>query len=159
MPRQPEPTEIRVLKGNPGKRPLNKREPRPDKGTHEPPAWLTGAEPRKFWRHWRPMLDRLKVFTEADEQSLAELCREMARYVQANRVLDKSGLTYEMTTKAGDVIPIARPEIAISNSSLANVVKLSDRFGLNPSTRSRLKVEAEPPEDPLERLRSRHASA
>jgi P27 family predicted phage terminase small subunit len=36
----PTPTHLRILKGNPGKRPLNKAEPKPEKGPVDPPDWL-----------------------------------------------------------------------------------------------------------------------
>ena len=38
--RKPKPTALKVLEGNPGKRPLNDREPVPPKGTLKCPAWL-----------------------------------------------------------------------------------------------------------------------
>ena len=38
--RKPKPTALKVLEGNPGKRPLNDREPVPPKATLKCPAWL-----------------------------------------------------------------------------------------------------------------------
>ena len=38
--RKPKPTAMKVLEGNPGGRPLNKNEPKPDKKAPRCPAWL-----------------------------------------------------------------------------------------------------------------------
>ena len=47
--RKPKPTALKVLEGNPGKRPLNDREPVPPKGTLKCPAWLL-PEAKKEWK-------------------------------------------------------------------------------------------------------------
>ena len=38
--RKPKPTALKKLEGNPGKRKLNNKEPVPDKGMPDCPAWL-----------------------------------------------------------------------------------------------------------------------
>ena len=38
--RKPKPTALKVLEGNPGKRPLNDHEPIPPKGELKCPSWL-----------------------------------------------------------------------------------------------------------------------
>ena len=56
--RKPKPTALKVLEGNPGKRPLNDHEPIPPKGELKCPSWLlpeakrngSGWHPR--WRRW-----------------------------------------------------------------------------------------------------------
>ena len=41
--RKPKPTAIKELEGNPGKRKLNKKEPKPEKGMPVCPEWLLPA--------------------------------------------------------------------------------------------------------------------
>lgn len=38
--RKPKPTALKLLEGNPGKRPINEHEPIPPKGTVKCPSWL-----------------------------------------------------------------------------------------------------------------------
>ena len=38
--RKPKPTALKLLEGNPGKRPINEHEPVPPKGTVKCPTWL-----------------------------------------------------------------------------------------------------------------------
>ena len=44
----PKPTRIRLLQGNPSKRPINKREPKPPDGSPRCPAWLS-PEAKRTW--------------------------------------------------------------------------------------------------------------
>jgi len=47
--RKPKPTALKVLEGNPGKRPLNLNEPKPEKKASKCPSWLE-PEAKKEWR-------------------------------------------------------------------------------------------------------------
>ena len=47
--RKPTPSAIKALEGNPGKRALNEREPRPEKKAPSCPKWLE-PEAKKEWR-------------------------------------------------------------------------------------------------------------
>ena len=48
--RKPKPTAIKELEGNPGKRKLNNKEPKPDKGMPVCPEWLP-PEAKAEWKH------------------------------------------------------------------------------------------------------------
>ena len=56
--RKPKPTAIKELEGNPGKRKLNKHEPKPIKRAPPCPKWLTddakrnGAGCQSRWSKW-----------------------------------------------------------------------------------------------------------
>ena len=56
--RKPKPTALKVLEGNPGKRPLNDHEPIPPKGELKCPSWLlpeakkNGSASHPRWRRW-----------------------------------------------------------------------------------------------------------
>ena len=148
---------LRVLKGNPSKRALNDAEPKPAPSTLRPPSWLPGGRARTFWRRFAPMLDGMRVLTQADEDALALLCQELATYVELQRFLRQHGRTYEVETKTGSLMLMPRPEVGMANAAWSNAVKLMDRFGLNPAYRSKLKADVEQDVDPLEELRRRGA--
>ncbi|MFZ2738447.1 MAG: phage terminase small subunit P27 family, partial [Burkholderiaceae bacterium] len=151
----PQPTALRVLRGNPGKRAINTDEPKaaPLDGPLRPPTWLP-AGARRHWRRVVPYLQSLKVLTEADMDAAAAMAQELATYAEMQRVLAKEGRVYQAVTKTG-VIRMPHPAVHIANAAFANFVKLTDRFGMNPAYRSKLKVEAEREIDPLEALRKR----
>lgn len=55
--RKPTPTAIKKLEGNPGKRPLNKSEPKPIRKAPFCPKWLE-VEAKKEWQRQDPKIIR-----------------------------------------------------------------------------------------------------
>ena len=87
----PQPTVITKLKGNPGKRPLNKHEPKPEIVLPHCPEFLD-KDARKEWNRLAPILLRMKVLTEADYIALASLCQAYSTMVKAQVQLNKTGI-------------------------------------------------------------------
>ena len=83
--RKPKPTALKVLEGNPGKRPLNDREPVPPKGTLKCPAWLL-PEAKKEWKRLAPALEAMGVLTMADLTAFEGYCQAYARWKEAGGV-------------------------------------------------------------------------
>jgi len=131
---KPQPTTLRVLRGNPGKRALNPAEPTPAPARSvKTPKWLTGRA-AKIWRELAPKLHAAGLLTDLDVRQLAMLCAHWARW-QA---------LYEAGPEATDLttVGLLRRESEI-------VQKLSAQFGLTPSARVGLKVAAPKAVDPL----------
>ena len=63
--RKPTPTAIKELEGNPGKRKLNDKEPRPEKKAPSCPKWLE-PEAKKEWRRLAKKMELMGVLTEVD---------------------------------------------------------------------------------------------
>src|SRR3990167_8908338 len=104
----PKPSRLRVIEGNPGKRPLQKNEPRPRPVRPTRPEWLS-AEAKREWSRLAGELERLGLLTVVDRAALAGLCQAWARAAEAERVLAIEGMT--VTTPSGYVQQ--RPEVAI----------------------------------------------
>lgn len=147
----PQPTALRVLRGNPGKRPLNAEEPKPRALPPKRPTWLTG-EARKKWDELVPELERLGLLTIVDGAALAGLCQAWKDYVECTRFIKKHGRTF--TTESGYIVP--RPEVAIAQKALQAIKAFAAEFGLTPSSRSRLRTpQPERSEDEYEEFRRR----
>ncbi|SPO68124.1 protein of unknown function [Pseudomonas sp. JV241A] len=71
--RRPTPTELKLVRGNPGKRPINKNEPKPAKRIPSAPGHLS-SEGQVAWGRLTVLLDRMGVLTEADGFALERLC-------------------------------------------------------------------------------------
>ena len=67
--RRPKPTELKLLEGNPGHRPLNLHEPKPLKGIPASPIGLN-AEGQATYALLAVQLDALGVLTNADGSAL-----------------------------------------------------------------------------------------
>ena len=108
--RKPTPTALRKLRGNPSKRPLPKREPKPKVDTPPMPTGLSKAA-QTHWKHITSECERLKLATTLDHslltsyilewdavRELAEQCRKHGRWV-AETVVDRHGRAYDGPTK------------------------------------------------------------
>ncbi len=128
----PKPTALKILEGNPGKRPLNRHEPNPG-GVPQCPKHLD-AQARREWRRLLPILLKMRVLTEADYIALANLCQTYSTMVKAQEQLQKAGLLYK--SQSGYIQQ--SPLLSIVNSCVETITKLCREFGLTPSSRSRL---------------------
>ena len=133
----PKPDWLRVLEGNPGKRPLKKAKKR-EKTKQAPPRcpdWI-GKEAKAEWRRLAPELERRGLLTSLDVAAFACYCQAWSQYAAAEAVLNERGLTYMATN--GRVVE--RPEVAISASALKLVLSFGREFGLTPAGRARLNL-------------------
>jgi len=167
--RKPTPTRLKELLGNPGKRPLNGAEPRPDATAPKCPDWLDGAAKRK-WGALAPELARLGLLTAIDGDALAAYCQAWAEFRQATETLRREGryvksggkVVEKAGEKAGDdgkptyevlgaqLVP--HPAVAQQRSAWAAVRAFASLFGLDPSSRSRLKVTPPEKADPFDQF-------
>lgn len=143
------PTHLKILEGNPGKRPINMNEPKPAPIIPKCPAWLDAAA-KKEWKRISAELDKLGLITCIDGAALAGYCLAYSRVQEAAKAIATQGTTY--TTDTGFIRD--RPEIAREQKYLSLMRQYLCEFGLSPSSRSKLEVK--PPEgeelDPMEAL-------
>lgn len=141
--RKPKPTALKVLQGNPGKRPINAKEPTPPPLAESLalPVELEGNEiAQREWKRLAPMLQLCRQVTEADLSALLAVCLEWARYLDATRKVRELG----MVVKAPSGYPIVNPYLSIATKALAGCNKLWPELGLTPSSRSRVQTAGKP---------------
>lgn len=145
--RTPKPVALKVLAGNPGHRPLTRREPQPVRGIPPRPDCLDRIA-RQEWERVTVELDLLGLVTRVDMAVLASYCQAFSRWYQAETLVQRKGLT--LRTKGGLVK--RRPELGIAHESMRLMAKFAAEFGLTPSSRLRLAVEPTP-RDPKDTAR------
>jgi P27 family predicted phage terminase small subunit len=141
----PKPSVIEIAEGCPGKRPINRREPQPGVRIPKCPAHLD-QRAREEWRKLIPILKRMRVLSEADGMTLANLCQTYSTLVRAQEKLNEMGILY----KAPSGYIMQSPLLSVVNQCVDTITKLSREFGLTPASRSRLSARDEPAADPLE---------
>lgn len=145
--RKPSPTHLKVLRGNPGKRKLNRREPKPQGSLGSAPAWLNKAAKAE----WRRVLKEAPtgLLTSLDRQVLAQYCQNVARIAALERIVEEEGYTF--LSEKGYVCQ--RPEMGMLKNLQTIQRGLCAELGFSPSSRSRVTI-AEPDEqkDPTEEL-------
>lgn len=131
--RKPKPTAMKVLEGNPGKRPLNEHEPVPPKGVIRCPTWLE-PEAKKEWKRLAPALEAMGILTPVDISAFAGCCQAYARWKEAEEFITRHGSIFQ--TPSGYVQQV--PQVSIAQQNLKIMQSFCSEFGLTPATRSRI---------------------
>jgi len=140
MPYPRTPTALKILAGNPGGRPLPVNEPKPEPTIPPCPAHL-GKDARKEWKRITPELEKLGILTQIDMAGLAAYCVCYGRWVEAERMLKRHGLT--VTAQSG--YEAKSPWLTIADKCLDQMRRYATEFGFTPASRS--KVSAVPSPD------------
>lgn len=105
------------------------------------------------------MLSRLGVLTEIDGKALAAYCEYFAQWRQALDEVRERGITLEepivkFTEGEPEIIGTKykrNPAVTIANDAAKIMKSFLVEFGLTPSSRGRLRIEAKPEaDDPME---------
>lgn len=159
MGMRPVPRALKVLRGNPGKRPLNDEEPQPETGIPPAPKHFSKAS-REEWDRITVELEKLGLLTHIDRGALSIYCTAWGRHVEAENHLRAEGLmligkprrkvSADGTVEETEGGPYQNPWMAISNRAIETMHSMLGEFGLSPSTRSRMSVK--PPKGKKESL-------
>jgi P27 family predicted phage terminase small subunit len=143
--RKPLPSNVVRLRGNPGKRRLNDAEPRPAAKAPPCPACL-GEEARKEWQRLARELADLGLLTGIDRGLLAAYCQAHALWVEAVSSIER----YGTMVKSPNGYPMQSPYVAVANKQVDIMVRIAAEFGMSPSSRTRIRVGDQTPQDPFE---------
>lgn len=97
------------------------------------PEWL-GDEARKVWRKTIKDMDEFDVLDKVDEDVLGTYCDAVAKYQEANRLIDEHG--YTEINAQGNTVVSAHVKLAQSYARL--ILSYSNKLGLNADSRARL---------------------
>ena len=139
--RKPTPTHLKILHGNPGKRPLNDDEPQPDRGIPSCPKHLD-ANAKKEWRRITKHLDAIGLMTHLDMAALAAYCQSFSRWVKLEEIVQRTGevlIDVDPDTKKPTGVLRPNPYLGALNKALRNMMACLSEFGLTPSSRTRLR--------------------
>ncbi len=145
--RKPKPTALKLLEGNPGKRPLNVKEPKPEKKAPRCPSWLE-LEAKKEWKRMSKTLETMGVLTQVDGAAFAGYCQAYARWKEAEEFLTKHGTIFK--TPSGYIQQV--PQVSIAQTYLKVMKDFCSEFGLTPAARTRIQIDGDAGEtgDPME---------
>ena len=144
--RKPKPTALKMLEGNPGGRPLNEAEPKPQKKAPRCPTWLED-EAKREWKRMAKVLEQLGLLTEMDMAAFAGYCQAYARWKEAEEFLTQHGSM--VRTPNGYLQQV--PQVSIAQTNMKIMLKFCEQFGLTPSARSRI-VGGEGVSDPADEM-------
>lgn len=147
--RKPKPTALKVLEGNPGRKPLNDKEPKPEKRAPKCPSWLE-PEAKKEWKRMAKVLETMGILTQIDMTAFAGYCQAYARWKEAEEFLSKHGTIFK--TPSGYIQQV--PQVSIAQTYLKVMKDFCSEFGLTPASRSRIRVDMQEKakDDPMAEL-------
>jgi P27 family predicted phage terminase small subunit len=137
-----EPVELRILRGNPSRRPVPpslRIVPPPE--PPEPPEFLTGHAAEE-WRRIAPELHALRCLTPFDIGPLAAYCDAYKRWRTAVETI--SGMEAQdpqfrgLLVKGPDGNAAVNPLVKIADRAAQRMVRFAGEFGMTPSARARV---------------------
>lgn len=131
--RRPKPTRLKLLTGNPGRRPLNEHEPQPEVAIPECPPELSPVAKRE-WDRLAAELVQLKLLTNLDRAALAAYCGAYALWAEATEQIQKYGTMVKSPTG----YPIQSPYVSIANRQAEIMMRVASEFGFTPASRGRI---------------------
>jgi P27 family predicted phage terminase small subunit len=142
--RGPKPKPEALRTGHGKKRHTVQAEP----GAPSCPRHLQG-EARREWRRVCRELTQLEILSRVDRAALAAYCQLYERWSEAEAKVRELGMVTE--TAQGNTIQ--NPWLGIANTALKLMRQYLTEFGLTPSSRCRIEVAPEKPEDTYEAFR------
>lgn len=148
--RKPKPTALKELAGTPGKRALNKDEPKPPRVVSvEPPTPLPPIA-RAEWDRLAPSLATKGVLTEWDLEMFANYCLAKQQRDEAEAKLAelrKEGSIVALVGLTPNGMKVMNIYLQIRNSAMRDMATFGAPFGLTPADRSRLTIQDPEKED------------
>lgn len=142
--RKPKPTVVKELEGNPGKRPLNKDEPKPAGELKAAPSWFS-ADQKIIWKNSLKNAPK-GLLKPVDEAVLANYCVSYDTYQKAVQELATRG-SVGLDLKGERRVA---PEIVVMTKMSTLIARYCSLLGFDPSSRSRIHLENdEDPESPF----------
>ena len=132
----PQPTALKVLRGNPGRRPLNDREPKPDLDMPSCPRELSDIAKRE-WKRIVHELHKLGMMTAIDRAALAGYCAVYGDFIEAEARIRQVGNLRKGSDGEVKISPLFR----MRNTALDLMHRYLIEFGMSPSSRSRVKAD------------------
>jgi P27 family predicted phage terminase small subunit len=142
---------LRLLRGNPGKRPLPQNEPELPALTGAPPAFLS-PEARQEWDRIMAKVGKTGMLTEVDRMGLVVCCVAWGYFAAAATSVTQVG----MLVKDPSSYPVQNPMLRIAKGWAQILARVLPEYGMTPSSRSRIAVTKKEGPSKLARLSGRN---
>jgi P27 family predicted phage terminase small subunit len=131
-----QPTALRLLRGNPGKRRINHQEPQPEPLAATCPADLIDPVARAEWDRVASGLITSGQVTTVDRATLIGYCLKWAQW----QALEREASTHPFLVRAPSGYPIPNPALMMANKAFNLMLRSAAELGMTPSARSKVTV-------------------
>lgn len=141
---KPQPSVMKLINGNPGRRPVTTPDFQPHVSLPDAPDWLTAAA-RAEWDRLGPILLGYAMISEADLAAFALYCAAYGDWVTAERELREREARGERAqiVMSPNGYPQLSPLVILRNKAREQVLSYLQQFGLSPSSRERVTPSAQ----------------
>ena len=144
----PTPSYLKLLKGNPGRRPIKANpEPAVSPEIPSPPEFLSPIAKDEWWRI-AGELHRLRLLTPLDVGVFSVYCQSYADWIEAERQLAVAGAadpeTHGLLIKGSHKQLMPNPLLRVAAAAADRMMNVATQLGLTPLARSRISM-AHPP--------------
>jgi len=150
--RRSTPTSLKSLRGNPGHRPINDREPKLPADAIPEPTEELDEDAAKEWRRVVGILHESGIARTVDQAGLTAYTQLWARWLKIERAIRKDGLIVIRPGKLPKLHPLARE----ASDLLPQLRHYLAEFGMTPASRSRIKVDQPAPRSKVDEFREKH---
>ena len=140
--RKPKPTHLKVIKGTLKQERVNLDEPKVRAARPPAPRHLS-ERAQTYWKEVSGMLYDMGVLGQVDVSSLEALCCAYTDFREAIETLEREEHYIRSTTPSGGTIIRAHPAFAQKSDADRRLRHWLTEFGMTPSSRSRIKANAE----------------
>ena len=160
----PKTTALKVLEGNPSRRPMDPNEPMPPSDLFpKSPKWLS-PQAEKIWENESKVLMPLGLLTKADYHAFGRWCEMLTEWIKAKEFIQEHGQTYPIYEHVEVLGPDGRPQlgkddkpilkkrlkymgqcpqVAIFRNLAVEMRQIEQEFGMTPASRTRISVDPE----------------
>ena len=135
---RPQPTALRLLRGNPGKRKINQAEPQHAALSLRCPPMLRDPLARAEWRRVAPGLIKSGQVTTVDRALLVGYCQKWAQW----QALETVAAEHPFIVKGPNGKPIPNPALTLAFKAYNLLLRSSAELGMTPSARSKVTIVA-----------------
>ncbi len=133
--RKPVPSHLKIVRGNPGKRTVNKNEPLPTGDLVDAPAWMTETQ-KQGWNYAIENAPR-GLLKKLDRSVLVTWAIAEDMHRRASESVEKYGI---LTKAPNTGLPIQSPYLPVVNKQAQIMLKAAELLGFSPASRSRVQI-------------------
>lgn len=147
----PQPTQLRVIRGNPSKAPLPEGEPKPEEDDGAPPPSLHGVALEK-WNATVPILRSMGIWSAADRGTWERYCVVYSQWLRNREMCERAGevIVFKTKDKNGNPYMQVSPFATQMYRAAEMLLRIEQQFGLTPAARTQVRIHARPEDDPFE---------
>lgn len=149
--RKATPSHLSVLRGNPGKRKINKAEPTFSEDLPSAPEWLS-ERAKEIFTLFVTRLNEMGYASASHTEALALAAMRQGEIEEYTKILAGKGSSYQTKTVTGQKIVKARPEVAMRSEAARHLQSLLAEFGLSPSAATKVVVPRRQSKNPFKAL-------